>query len=60
MKLGDLDCKLKPIETKDYPTLARRPHFSVLNKSKIKKDFDILIPNWRDSLKDCIEKIKNI
>ncbi|MFT4684559.1 MAG: dTDP-4-dehydrorhamnose reductase [Polaribacter sp.] len=59
MELGGVDCKMKPIQTKDYPTLAKRPHYSVLNKSKIKTDFKIEIPYWRDSLKDCIEKIKN-
>jgi len=59
MELGGENCKVKPIQTKDYPTLAKRPHFSVLNKSKIKIDFKIEIPYWRDSLKDCIEKIKN-
>ena len=58
MELGGENCKVKPIQTKDYPTLAKRPHFSVLNKSKIKIDFKIEIPHWRDSLKDCIEKIK--
>ena len=58
MELGNLKCHVKPIETKDYPTLAKRPHFSVLNKSKIKKDFEIEIPFWRDSLEDCIKKIK--
>ena len=46
MTLGKVDCNLKPIETKDYPTLAKRPHFSLLNKSKIKKDFEIEIPYW--------------
>jgi len=59
MELGGENCKVKPIQTKDYPTLAKRPHFSVLNKSKIKIDFKIEIPYWRHSLKDCIEKIKN-
>jgi dTDP-4-dehydrorhamnose reductase len=59
MELGGVNCKVKPIQTKDYPTLARRPHFSVFNKSKIKTDFKIEIPYWRDSLKDCIKKIKN-
>ena len=57
MKLGNADCKVKPIETKDYPTPAKRPHFSVLNKSKIKKDFEIEIPFWRDSLAVCISKL---
>ena len=59
MELGGANCKVKPIQTKDYPTLAKRPQYSVLNKSKIKTDFKIEIPYWRDSLKDCIEKIKN-
>ena len=59
MKIGGKNCKVKPIQTKDYPTLAKRPQYSVLNKSKIKTDFKIEIPHWRDSLKDCIEKIIN-
>ncbi|MDB2648023.1 dTDP-4-dehydrorhamnose reductase [Flavobacteriaceae bacterium] len=59
MELGGENCEVKPIQTKDYPTLAKRPQYSVLNKSKIKTDFKIEIPYWRDSLKDCIEKIKN-
>ena len=59
MKLGEVNCRVHPIETKDYPTLAKRPQYSVLNKSKIKTDFKIEIPYWRDSLKECIEKIKN-
>jgi len=59
MELSGENCKVKPIQTKDYPTLAKRPHYSVLNKSKIKTDFNIDISYWRDSLKDCIEKIKN-
>ena len=58
MELGGKNCKLNPIQTKDYPTLAKRPQYSVLNKSKIKTDFKIEIPYWRDSLKECIEKIK--
>jgi len=59
MELGGKNCKVNPIQTKDYPTLAKRPQYSVLNKSKIKIDFKIEIPFWRDSLKDCIQKIKN-
>ena len=58
MELGDVDCKINPIKTTDYPTLAKRPKYSVLDKSKIKTDFKIEIPYWRDSLKDCITKIK--
>ena len=59
MQLGGKNCKVNPIQTKDYATVAKRPQYSVLNKSKIKTDFKIEIPYWRDSLKDCIEKIKN-
>ena len=59
MELGSLDCKVRPIQTRDYPTPAKRPHYSVLNKSKIKIDFNIQIPNWRDSLDKCIEKLKS-
>jgi dTDP-4-dehydrorhamnose reductase len=59
MELGGAKCKVKPIQTKDYPTKAKRPQYSVLNKSKVKADFKIEIPYWRDSLKDCIKKINN-
>ena len=59
MELGSLDCKVRPIETKDYPTPAKRPNFSVLNKSQIKMDFNIEIPYWRDSLKKCIQKLES-
>ena len=58
MEFESLDCIVRPIETKDYPTPAKRPHYSVLNKSKIKNDFKITIPYWRDSLYKCIEKLK--
>ena len=58
MKIGELDCKVNPIKTKDYPTLAKRPRYSVLNKKKIREDFNIEIPNWKESLKECIIKLK--
>ncbi len=51
-------CKINPILTRDYPSPAHRPIFSVLNKSKIKETFKITIPYWRDSVIDCIERIK--
>ena len=50
-----INCMVKPIETHQYPTPAKRPHFSVLNKAKIKNTFHIEIPYWRDSLKKCLE-----
>jgi dTDP-4-dehydrorhamnose reductase len=56
MEISNIDCKVIPIETKDYPTQARRPMYSVLDKSKIKSDFKVTIPHWRDSLANCIKK----
>jgi len=57
IKMAKLMCKINPIETKDYPTPAKRPHYSVLNKSKIKSAFSIEIPYWKDSLDECLRKI---
>jgi len=54
MRMAKLDCKINPIETKEYPTPAARPHYSLLNKSKIKKEYNIAIPYWKDSLDKCL------
>ncbi|HNW99067.1 MAG TPA: dTDP-4-dehydrorhamnose reductase [Bacteroidales bacterium] len=59
LEISGIKTPVNPIETKDYPTDAARPFYSVLNKSKIKKQFNISIPYWKDSLNDCIQKIKN-
>ena len=58
IKLGKVNCKVLPILSKDYATKVKRPYYSVLDIRKIKKDFNIEIPFWKDSLKDCILKIK--
>lgn len=50
--------KVNPIPGSAYPTRATRPPFSVMDKTKIKETFNIEIPYWRDSLMDCISKIK--
>ena len=57
--LSNIDIKVNPIETKDYPTPAKRPNYSILNKSKIKNEFNINIPYWKDSLKECLESLKD-
>ena len=57
MRMAKLECVINPIETKEYPTPATRPHYSLLNKSKIKKDFGITIPYWKDSLDECLKKM---
>lgn len=54
---GIKTCHVRPLHTAEYPTPARRPHYSVLDKTKIKKVYGIEIPYWEDSLKDCLEKI---
>ena len=57
MKMTKIDCKINPIETYQYPTPAKRPHFSLLNKSKIKQKFNIEIPYWKDGLDDCLKRL---
>ena len=57
MRMAKLPCQVNPIETKEYPTPATRPHYSLLNKSKIKKEFTIEIPYWKDSLDRCLIKM---
>ncbi|HZH71102.1 MAG TPA: dTDP-4-dehydrorhamnose reductase [Mariniphaga sp.] len=57
-EITGLHCKVLPVLTSEFPTPAKRPHYSVLNKSKIKTTFNIEIPYWKDSLKLCIEKIQ--
>jgi len=51
--------EVKPCLTSEYPTKAERPHYSVLDKSLVKKTFGIQIPHWYDSLKICMERIQN-
>jgi dTDP-4-dehydrorhamnose reductase len=71
MHMAKIACEINPIETKEYlalnadapvpkgkvgrPTPATRPHYSLLNKAKIKKKFGIIIPHWKDSLDKCLK-----
>ena len=54
---GITTCHVRPLHTSEYPTPARRPHYSVLDKTKIKNVFGIEIPYWEESLKECIERL---
>ncbi len=54
---GITACHVRPLHTAEYPTPANRPHYSVLDKTKIKQTYGIEIPYWEESLKDCIEKL---
>lgn len=58
MEVANLDCKVNPIESKDFPAKANRPFYSVLNKARIKKDFNIEIPYWLDSLKIVLNELR--
>ncbi len=57
MEFSGINCNIKPILTREYPLLATRPFYSVLNKSKIKEMYNITIPYWSDSVKDCIKRL---
>jgi dTDP-4-dehydrorhamnose reductase len=55
--LANVSASIEPIESKDYPTPAQRPFYSVLNKNKIKSTFGITIPHWQDGLVACLKDI---
>ncbi|MBR3442853.1 MAG: dTDP-4-dehydrorhamnose reductase [Bacteroidaceae bacterium] len=52
---GITTCHVCPLHTSEYPTPAARPHYSVLDKTKIKKTYGIEVPYWEDSLEQCIK-----
>lgn len=54
---GIATCRVRPLRTEEYPTPARRPHYSVLDKSKIKQTYGISIPWWPESLARCLARI---
>lgn len=56
-EIAGKDTKVNPIRTSQYPTPAKRPMYSVLSKNKIKQNFGITIPYWRESLKKCLERL---
>ncbi|MBR1652823.1 MAG: dTDP-4-dehydrorhamnose reductase [Alloprevotella sp.] len=57
---GITTCNVKPIHTEEYPAPAPRPHFSVLDKTKIKETYGISIPWWPDSLHECLQELETI
>jgi len=58
--ISNTTVKVNPIPTSGYPTRAMRPKFSVMDKTKIKKTFNIEVPYWRESLKECIKQLSII
>ena len=55
---GITACRVNPLHTEEYPTPAKRPHYSVLDKTKIKNTYHIEIPHWMDSLQSCIAELE--
>ena len=56
-RLAGIQCAVRAVETSEYPTNTSRPHYSVLNKKKIKATYNIEIPYWEDSLRACLAKL---
>jgi len=54
-----LNCLVMPISSNDYPAVTKRPVYSVMNKSKIRENYNLVIPHWRTSLKKCIKIMNN-
>ncbi|WET70818.1 dTDP-4-dehydrorhamnose reductase [Sphingobacterium sp.] len=56
-ELKNLNCNIKPITTAEYPTAAKRPNYSLLDKTKIKQTFGVTVPEWKQSLVNMLGKI---
>lgn len=56
ISLARLNCKVNPIPSSAYPTKAKRPFYSVLDKNKIKSTFNLNIPYWKESLEKCLKQ----
>lgn len=58
VKEAGLNCHIKPILSKDFQQIAKRPSYSVMDKSKIRENYGLTIPHWRSSLIKCIKLLK--
>ena len=56
---GIKECAVRPILSEEYPYKTPRPHYSVLDKSKYKKTFNVAIPHWKASLERCVKELKS-
>ncbi len=57
MEIAGLSCEVNPIGSDGYPTKAKRPYYSVLNKAKIRRDFNVKIRHWREALADVLKQM---
>ena len=55
--LAGKPCQIVPVESRDFATRAKRPRYSVLNTKKITDEYQLRIPHWKESLKQCINEI---
>jgi len=58
MKIAQQHCVILPITSADFKTKVKRPKYSLMNTNKIQHTFNLEIPNWEDSLRECISKVK--
>ncbi len=59
-KLAKVNCKIEAVRSDLFPTIAKRPAYSVMDKAKIKKQFNIAIPFWVDSLEKCLKEMNEL
>lgn len=57
-ELSDNVCDIQPCHSDEFPSKVKRPHFSVLDKTKVKSTFGITVPYWKDSLQKCIHELE--
>lgn len=57
LSIKEKECEVSSVLSSEFVTKAKRPHYSVLNKGKIKKTFGLTIPYWRDSLRECLDSV---
>ena len=55
---GHTACRINPCHSDEFPSKVTRPPYSVLDKTKVKRTFDVEIPHWRDSMIHCINRLK--
>ena len=57
-EIGGFECAISGIPSSDYPTPAKRPAYSLLDKSKIKSTFDVPVPHYKESLRKCMDLLR--
>jgi dTDP-4-dehydrorhamnose reductase len=59
-ELGNFDCEISGIPSSAYPTPAKRPQYSLLDKTKIKSTFGVVVPDYKVSLEKCMGLLQNV